>query len=98
MADRLAELGKIMGDGIGKSARHLSFEEQWWLYEKCRSLQARVEELEAALAGDAGNVIYFAEQQALDRADEALRKALPWGEYQQAVDVLLALKEKPDAE
>ena len=61
-------------------------------------LQARVEELEAALAGDAGNVIYFAEQQALDRADEALRKALPWGEYQQAVDVLLALKEKPDAE
>ena len=72
MADRLAELGKIMGDGIGKSARHLSFEEQWWLYEKCRSLQARVEELEAALAGDAGNVIYFAEQQALDRAAEAL--------------------------
>jgi hypothetical protein len=33
-------------------------------------LRARIAELEAALAGDAGNVIYFAEQQALDRAAE----------------------------
>jgi hypothetical protein len=38
--------------------------------ETNRCLAARIAELEAALEGDAGNVIYFAEQQALDRAAE----------------------------
>jgi hypothetical protein len=44
--------------------------EKRWLKAK-----ARIAELEAALEGDAGNVIHFAEQQALDRAERA---ALSW--------------------
>jgi hypothetical protein len=34
-----------------------------WLLSELEQARARIAELEAALAGDAGNVIYFAEQQ-----------------------------------
>jgi hypothetical protein len=43
--------------------------EKRWLKAK-----ARIEELEAALEGDAGNVIYFAEQQALAKQTQQIQE------------------------
>jgi hypothetical protein len=43
-------------------------------HDDVRFLIARVEELERQLNGDAGNIIHYAEQQALDRAAECAEK------------------------
>jgi hypothetical protein len=60
--------------------------------ETNRCLAARIAELEAEAKIRHTIKVQPHINDALDQVDEALRDVLPWGEYQQAVDVLIKLR------
>jgi predicted nucleic acid-binding Zn-ribbon protein len=62
------------------------------LHDLREQLQARIAELEAEAKIRHTIKVQPHINDALDQVDEALRDVLPWGEYQQAVDVLIKLR------